>query len=941
MISYNQFKNIVVNELQRDISSNNDQNIAISSKKDQSLFIVAGPGSGKTTVMVLKILKFIFVDDVNPNEIVATTFTRKAANELHSRILSWGDDIKRHLSKNISDDEIKNKINRIDFNQIITGTIDSIAEEILRIYREPGTNLPVVIEEFVANAAMINSGLFNNDSYLDKDLRKYLGTLIGVEEVKNPSKMSDILLDIKNRLYYDQVDFYELMANETVPGAKKALDIIANYIKELNNRNIIDFPMLESIFLKKLKSEKLNLFLDEIKVILVDEYQDTNLLQEKIYFTLAKSAIANGGNITVVGDDDQSLYRFRGATVDLFTNFSKRAREKLNTEVKEVNLSVNYRSTEHIIDLCNHFVELDDIYQSARVKEKPKIKYPKSNKDMNSQNIGLNNTKLTKSTKTKNTPPNNTKLTKTTKTKNTPPNNTKLTKSTKTKNTVPNNTKLTKPTKTKNTVPTKSMIQEKIEVNQSNFQEELGEITVPVLGMFRQNPEMLAKDLSILIKDLVEGKEIKKKIKRVLRPNSNISNNMNNTGHDNYNISNNMNNTGHDNSILNKYASNKKEFKSNENSFKKELLKNNEIKFRLDEKNGSPSDIAILTYSPKELSYGNQLFPHYLRKNLAKFKTQIDVFNPRGQDLQTLKPVAIFCGLILECIDPEAKFQKSIKKIPKLAERNMNKWRRIANEYIELSPEPHQPISLKDFVDKWRSRIPYNHKNLQGHEIWPETASLIELAYKLITWIETLQEDAEGIVYLQAITQTITQTGFFNEFSGSIHFDDEHILEKKSVLEAIWNIFIPIATGGVTIDENLLDTLPNNRINIMSIHQSKGLEFPLVIVDVGSRFNKNRVNTSFLRFPKEGGKSAKLENKIRAFSDLGIGEREARDKAFDDLTRLYFVAFSRAKDVLLLIGLNSTIDGYMANDEHKKIPNIALGWKRDEVFVGFDEIFLI
>lgn len=186
MISYSQFENIVVNELKRDILSNEDQKTAISSDKSEALFIVAGPGSGKTTVMVLKILKFIFVDDVNPNEILATTFTRKAADELNSRILSWGDEIKKYLFKITTDKEKLERLNRIDFNQIITGTIDSIAEEILRIHRDPGTNLPVVIEDFVSNSAMISSGLFKNDRYLDKDLQKYLGSINGVEEVKIP-----------------------------------------------------------------------------------------------------------------------------------------------------------------------------------------------------------------------------------------------------------------------------------------------------------------------------------------------------------------------------------------------------------------------------------------------------------------------------------------------------------------------------------------------------------------------------------------------------------------------------------------------------------------------------------------------------------------------------------------------------------------------------------
>lgn len=84
----------------------------------------------------------------------------------------------------------------------------------------------------------------------------------------------------------------------------------------------------------------------------------------------------NNGNITVVGDDDQSLYRFRGATVDLFTNYQKRIHEKLGIDVEEINLRTNYRSTENIIDHCNQFAELDKEYQNARVENKPKIIAP-------------------------------------------------------------------------------------------------------------------------------------------------------------------------------------------------------------------------------------------------------------------------------------------------------------------------------------------------------------------------------------------------------------------------------------------------------------------------------------------------------------------------------------------------------------------------------------
>ena len=101
MIKWESFQDIIVENLGRKISKedNPDQNRAISAPLTESQFLVAGPGSGKTTVMVLKVLKFIYVDDVNPSSILATTFTRKAASELRSRILSWGDEIRQALLK--------------------------------------------------------------------------------------------------------------------------------------------------------------------------------------------------------------------------------------------------------------------------------------------------------------------------------------------------------------------------------------------------------------------------------------------------------------------------------------------------------------------------------------------------------------------------------------------------------------------------------------------------------------------------------------------------------------------------------------------------------------------------------------------------------------------------------------------------------------------------
>ena len=814
MISYDEFEDIVVNILKRDISSNKNQQDAILSESDKSLFIVAGPGSGKTTVMVLKILKYIFVDDINPNEILATTFTRKAAEELYSRILGWGDEIKNYLMDSISDENFDDilKIDRIDFNQIRIGTTDSIAEELLRDNKKPGENQAVVIEEFVANSAMIKI-LIENEKYLNKGLIEYLQELSGRAKLEEPSQMSKILMEIKNRLYYDQVDFDELYEKtEKGSGKQVALDCIKEYETTLIKRNTIDFAMLESLFLNKLKSGELKDFLDEIKIVLIDEYQDTNLIQEDIYFTIAKSALENEGSITVVGDDDQSLYRFRGATVDLFTNYQESVKDFLGIDVEEINLQTNYRSTENIIAHCNQFAGLDSEYQNARVENKPKITAPDFEKDK-----------------------------------------------------------------------------------------------MPILGLFRNNPEMLARDLSILINKLVNKGECEMKVLQVL--NKEYYEKMNGA----INIA------------------ELQKLKSENLALGREMDK---IRLTLDGEFGSASDIAVLSYSPKEVNHGKRTFLFYLRKNLKKFKHPIEIFNPRGIDLQDIDIVGVFCGLMLECIDPESAFQASDKTIPNLAKRNMNIWRLKAKEYIKLNPEPHNPITLSEFVTYWQLRRP------RGHDEWPKSASLMELAYKITTWIEDLQDDVEGIVYLEAITKSITQTGFFNDYHSNISFRNKK-QERDSVLEAIWNIFIPLSTGGVSIDESLLETLPDNRVNVLSIHQSKGLEFPLVIVDVGSRFKTNDIRTQSLRFPKSLKEKITIEDSIRQHSSLGASQRSEKDRSFDDLTRLYFVAFSRAESVLLLVGLNSAIEGYIKRNDHFDIPNIALGWSRDEKYVGFNEIYLI
>ncbi|NYB53056.1 MAG: ATP-dependent helicase [Methanobacteriaceae archaeon] len=769
IIPYSTFEDIAINKLKRKIGAddNPEQHQSISAPTSQSQFLVAGPGSGKTTVMVLKILKFIYVDGVSPNSILATTFTRKAASELSSRILSWGDEIRQALLEDPEFKDIHPDLKRLDFNQIITGTLDSISQDILKLHRKPGAAPPVVIQDFVTSALMLNKGLFQGEKHKNQDLRDYLIQLRGTSFGFNTNEMSKQLLEIKDRVYYDQVDWDELArekGNEH-PGFKVAHQAINNYLEELQSRNLYDFAMLEADFLDQLKQGELDDFLKGLKIILVDEYQDSNLLQEQIYFQLAKAAIENGGNITVVGDDDQSLYRFRGATVDLFTKFQERFKEQLNHPTELIYLSQNYRSTEKIVNFCNQFVTLDPEFQYARVKDKPAILPERS-----------------------------------------PP-----------------------------------------------FTD------YPIIGMFRDDVETLARDLSHFIEQVV--------------------------CEDGYKVG--------------------------------------DYLIRVNPDEGSPTDLSILLSSPQEQAYDRKKLPYYLRENL-----KIPIFNPRGQSLERTWEASVLCGLILDCIDPECEVQDSVDSIPKTARENFKSWRKTARDYLETEPNPNKPISLQEFVHAWQKREPL------GRRTWKKTVPLLDLVYKLVTWIPNLQDDVEGLVYLEAITRTISDTALFSNYAGELVFDKENPeREYYSIKDAYWNILVPIATGAIKVDEGLLDTLPDNRINIMSIHQSKGLEFPLVIVDVCSDFRNNHKLNAFKRFPEDGGRSCTMEDEIRICSPLGLPERPGRQRAFDDLIRHYFVAYSRAQDVLLLVGLTT----------YPSIPNVATGWTRDGrwPWEGLDNIIMI
>ena len=201
MIEYADFEDVIVRELKRDIrySINSSQNEAIWAPADTSLFIAAGPGSGKTTVMVLKILKFIFVDNVEPSSIIATTFTRKAASELKKRVIDWGNKLKNELMWNPKYYYFRNHLDSMELRKVVIGTIDSISEEVLRNNSDLEDSKNTIIEDFVANSLMIKTGLLNLDLGNDRQFKSFLNHIKGTKSRLNISNISQTLLRIKGQ----------------------------------------------------------------------------------------------------------------------------------------------------------------------------------------------------------------------------------------------------------------------------------------------------------------------------------------------------------------------------------------------------------------------------------------------------------------------------------------------------------------------------------------------------------------------------------------------------------------------------------------------------------------------------------------------------------------------------------------------------------------------
>ena len=343
--------------------------------------------------------------------------------------------------------------------------------------------------------------------------------------------------------------------------------------------------------------------------------------------------------------------------------------------------------------------------------------------------------------------------------------------------------------------------------------------------------------------------------------------------------------------------------------------------------NGNLGDIAFLSFSVKEQQYNpferssTKLFPRILRDKLAV--AGLKVFNPRGESLRNVPDVQKLLGLLLLTVDP-GQTTSGTMRLTNETKLFLDKWRNAAQRLVAENPAPTDKDGLGGFIKQWQAAASGQRMEKETWREWP----VLEVVYRLLTWLPAFHNEPEHQAWLHAILGTIDNVTAMSAYGMKLHSNTknypttDHVLRSREVF--IRDVLVPIAEDSVDIDEDILLSVPRDMLQIMTIHQAKGLEFPMVIVDVGSKFKMNHHTQKFLRFPDKPSSVVLQEDDMEPHLATPLrGNHTQIDRTFDDLTRLYYVAYSRPQSVLLLVANEKCLG------VKKEIPNIALGWKRD------------
>ena len=272
------------------------------------LLVLAGAGSGKTRVLTHRVAYLIEEKEVNPWNIMAITFTNKAAGEMRERV---------------------DKLVGFGAESIWVSTFHSSCVRILRRHIE-------------ALGYSTSFSIYDTDDQrtLMKQVFKTLD--VDTKQLKERGALSAIS-SAKDKLIGPE----EFLLNATGDFRQRRIgEIYQEYQKQLKKNNAMDFDdlIVKTVELFQNNPDVLNYYQERFKYIMVDEYQDTNLAQFKLISLLA----AKYKNLCVVGDDDQSIYKFRGANIENILNF-----EDAFPGARVIKLEQNYRSTQNILNAAN------------------------------------------------------------------------------------------------------------------------------------------------------------------------------------------------------------------------------------------------------------------------------------------------------------------------------------------------------------------------------------------------------------------------------------------------------------------------------------------------------------------------------------------------------------------------------------------------------------
>jgi len=311
------------------------------------LFLTAGPGSGKTRVLLWRTLNLLVFHQVKPEDIFLSTFTEKAALQLRDGLRSLLGLVTNQTGQ------------PYDISGMYIGTVHSLCRKIITDRRfNPETIrriAPHLLDELsqyfkIYNRRfwleLIKAGGFDDEEIAQRTINQYLID----RNIYSRHVAAINTISLFNRLSEEKIDVNQVSTDDEE--LQVFLKMYSSYREKLNaNERVpdVDFALLQQMAYENIINSPNG---GDFKHIIIDEYQDTNTIQELLFFGLAKQ----NKNICVVGDDDQALYRFRGATVENLVDFENRCQKYLNKKPKRIDLDINYRSKQNIVQFYVDFI---------------------------------------------------------------------------------------------------------------------------------------------------------------------------------------------------------------------------------------------------------------------------------------------------------------------------------------------------------------------------------------------------------------------------------------------------------------------------------------------------------------------------------------------------------------------------------------------------------